>query len=62
MEGEEARRDGGDLSDNPLLAHLVFVRMEELMDNLKLLDYEKGFCKALRFKPFSRYVLLLATS
>lgn len=54
MEGEEARRDGGDLSDNPLLAHLVFVRMGELMDNLKLLDYEKGFCKALRFKPFSR--------
>lgn len=53
MEGEEARRTG-ELSDNPLLAHLVFLRMEDLMDKLKLLDYEHGFCKNLRFKPLSR--------
>ena len=53
---EEARRGGGrhDLSDNPLTAHLVVVRMESVSDNLKLLDYERGFCKALHFKPIPR--------
>ena len=54
---EEARRRGGgghDLSDNPLTAHLVVVRMESISDNLKLLDYERGFCKGLSFKPIPR--------
>ena len=53
MESEEGRR-GGELSDNPLLAHLVFVKMEDLSDRLKLLDYETRFCKQHKFKPFSR--------
>ena len=53
MESEEGRR-GGELSDNPLLAHLVFVKMEDLADRLKLLDYETRFCKQRKFKPFSR--------
>ena len=53
MDSEEARR-GGELSDNPLLAHLVFVRMEDLADRLKLLNYETRFCKQHKFKPFSR--------
>ena len=61
MEGEEGSRKVGDLSDNPLLAHLVFVKMEEIMDKLKLLDYETGFCKKLKFKPFPRQVLMLYT-
>lgn len=56
MEGEEGGRKVGDLSDNPLLTHLVIVKMEEIMDKLKLLDYETGFCKKLKFKPFPRYV------
>lgn len=42
------------LSDNPLLAQLVFVKMEEAMDKLKLLDYEAEFCAALKFRPFPR--------
>ena len=53
MESEEGRR-GGELSDNALLAHLVFVKMEDLADRLKLLDYETRFCKQHKFKPFSR--------
>ncbi len=57
MEGEEGSRKAGDLSDNPLLAHLVIIKMEEIMDKLKLLDYEAGFCKKLKFKPFPRQVL-----
>ena len=54
MEGEEGNRKALDLSDNPLLSHLVIVKMEEIMDKLKLLDYETGFCKKLKFKPFPR--------
>ena len=62
MEGEEGSRKTGDLSDNPLLAHLIIVKMEEIMDKLKLLDYETGFCKKLKFKPFPRQVSMLYTS
>ncbi len=47
-----------DMSDNPLLFQLVFVKMEDVMDKLKLLDYESKFCKKLKFKPFSRYAKL----
>jgi len=53
MDGEEGRR-GSELSESPLLAHLVFVKMEDLADRLKLLKYETGFCKKHKFRPFSR--------
>ena len=56
MEGDEGGRKVGDLSDNPLLAQLVIVKMEEIMDKLKLLNYETGFCKKIKFKPFPRQV------
>ena len=52
MEEEEVRRD---LAESPLLAHLVVLKMEEVMDKLKLLDYEKLFCKSLKFRPLPRY-------
>ncbi len=55
MEGEEdTRRGGGEPSDSPLLAYLVFTKMEEVADKLKLLNYELEFCKRLRLKPFSK--------
>ena len=55
MEEEEARRD---LAESPLLAHLVVLKMEDVMDKLKLLDYEKLFCKALKFRPLPRYYII----
>lgn len=55
MEGEEGSRRPGDLVENPLLAQLVMVKMEDIMDKLKLLQYESAFCKKLKFKLFSRY-------
>ena len=59
MDDEDVRRGaGGDLSDNPLLAQLVVVKMEDLQDNLKLLNYEVGFCKKLKLKPFPRSAIL----
>lgn len=57
MEGEESVSGGrrtGDLSENPLLTQLIFIKMEDTMDKLKLLQYENEFCKKLKFKPFSR--------
>lgn len=57
MEGEEGGRRPGDLAENPLLAQLVLVKMEDIMDKLKLLQYEFGFCKKLKFKTFSRYIM-----
>lgn len=53
-EGGEGRERALDISDNPLLFQLVFVKMEDIMDRLKLLDYETDFCKKYRFKPLSR--------
>lgn len=54
MDSEGAQK-GGELSSNPLLAQLVVVRMEETMDKLRVLDYEKRFCKKLKIKPLPRY-------
>lgn len=50
----EDKRGGGEGADNPLLAQLVVVRMEDIMDKLKLLEYERNFCKKLRIKPLPR--------
>ncbi|CAI8051186.1 Intraflagellar transport protein 57 homolog, partial [Geodia barretti] len=59
---DEEGEEGHDLSDNPLTAHLVVVRMENISDNLKLLDYERGFCKGLNFKPIPRHYFAVATN
>ena len=50
-EDDNARTES---SSNPQLAHLVFMKMEDLMDGLKLLNYETKFCKQFKFKPFPR--------
>lgn len=48
-EGGGGAEDGG-----PGLLHQPFVLMEELLQKLKLLEYESGFCKQFNFKSFSR--------
>ena len=53
-EGGGGSRKTGDLSDNPLLAQLVFVKMEDIMDKLKLLDYETEFCRTMKIKPLPK--------
>lgn len=52
--GAGSRRSTTISVENPLLAHLVFVKMEDIMDKLKLLDYENEFCKKFKIKPFSK--------
>ena len=51
MEDEDPRNE---LSDSPLLAQLLVLKMDDIMDKLKLLNYEKKFCKTLKFKPFPK--------
>lgn len=41
-------------TDDPLLSHLVLIKMEDVMDKLKLLDYEKEFCRKLKLRPIPR--------
>jgi len=53
--GEERRRgDEVDESGGPGAAYMQYVIMEGIIEKLKLLDYEKLFCRELGFKPFSR--------
>lgn len=50
-EGEEGSAEEG----GPGLLFQPYVIMEDVLDILKLLDYEAEFCKKYSFKPFSRF-------
>lgn len=47
-EGLGAVGGGGPVGNDPVLL------MEEILDMLKLLDYENKFCKTKGFKPLSK--------
>ena len=49
--------DGG-----PGLVYMPFVVMEDLLDKLKLLNYEEEFVKDLRMRPLSRHYFVLQTN
>ncbi len=52
---EDGRRGGDDASEKgPGHSYMHFVLMEELLDKLKLLNYEQEYLKELGFKPLSR--------
>jgi len=44
----------GEASGGAATMYQPFLIMEELLDKLKLLHYDDGFCRQLGFKPFSR--------
>ena len=46
--------DGGEAGSGAGTMYQPFLIMEELLDKLKLLHYDDGFCRQLGFKPFSR--------
>lgn len=55
MEGE-ARRGADAAVDNASLGYMLTVGvMEEVLEKLKLLDYETDFCKQMGFRPLSRF-------
>lgn len=53
-EDEAEELDGG-----PGLAYMPFVVMDDLLDKLKLLGYDKDFLLELKMKPLSRYINIL---
>lgn len=53
---------GGEMSSHPLLAQLVVIQMEETMDKLRILDYEKRFCAKIKIKPLPRHYFALPTN
>ncbi|XP_052806204.1 intraflagellar transport protein 57 homolog [Mya arenaria] len=55
--GEESVEDGG-----PGLVYMPFVVNEELLDKLRLLNYETEFIKPLNMKNFSRHYFAIATN
>ena len=57
---DEARRGGAEAGaeQGPGQVYMHFVVMEDMMDKLKLMDYEEGFLKGLGFKPLSRYCIV----
>ncbi|KAK2170119.1 hypothetical protein LSH36_4g09041 [Paralvinella palmiformis] len=63
MSTEDKRRgEDDDESGGPGGAYQTFLIMEELLDKLKLLNYETTFCRQLGFKPFSRHYFALPTN
>lgn len=55
---EDKRRGGGDEGEDggPGLLYMPFVIMEELLDKLRLLDYDKDFARKMNLKPINRLV------
>merc|ERR1712018_992779 len=49
--------DGG-----PGLAYMPFVVMEDLLDKLKLLNYEEEFVQELKMRPLNRHYFVLQTN
>ncbi|XP_037086351.1 intraflagellar transport protein 57 homolog [Pollicipes pollicipes] len=45
----------GDVDGGPGLHYMAYVVMDDLADKLKLLDYERDFCKPLKMKPLNRH-------
>lgn len=54
MADERRRGEDGSADGGPGGVYQVFVKMEDLLDKLKLLSYEESFCKQLGYRPISR--------
>ncbi|XP_019625993.1 PREDICTED: intraflagellar transport protein 57 homolog isoform X2 [Branchiostoma belcheri] len=60
---EEGRRGADEGAEKgPGQAYQVFVVMEDLVDKLKLLQYEDGFIKGWGFKPLPRHYFAIPTN
>jgi len=59
-----ASATSGSASDSggPGLVYMPFVVMEDLLDKLKLLNYEEEFVKELRMRPLNRHYFVLQTN
>ena len=63
MSDDERHEDGASgEAGGPGMLYQPFVIMEELLDKLKLLHYEDGYCRQLGMKPFSRFMFTIKFS
>lgn len=51
--------DTEELDGGPGLAYMPFVVMDDLLDKLKLLGYDKDFLIELKMKPLNRCVVVV---
>ncbi|XP_021344325.1 intraflagellar transport protein 57 homolog [Mizuhopecten yessoensis] len=59
----EDKRRGEEVEDGgPGLVYMPFVVMEEFLDKLRLLNYEKEFSRVLNMKPISRHYFAIPTN
>nr|XP_027217532.1 intraflagellar transport protein 57 homolog [Penaeus vannamei] len=54
--------EGEELDGGPGLAYMPFVVMDDLLDKLKLLNYDKEFLQEHRMKPVNRHYFAIATN
>ena len=59
---EETPEDSGPPDGGPGLVYMPFVVMEDLLDKLKLLNYEEEFVKDLRMRPLNRHYFVIQTN
>lgn len=52
----------GEVDGGPGLAYMPFVVMEDLLDKLKLLNYEEEFVKDLKMRPLTRHYFVIQTN
>lgn len=45
-----------DVEDSPSASYVSNVRMEDLLEKLKLLNYDTDFVQELKMKPLNRYI------
>ncbi|XP_076304136.1 intraflagellar transport 57 [Tachypleus tridentatus] len=60
--GEERRREEVLEDGGPGQAFMSFVVMDDLLDKLKLLNYDKEFTQEIRLKPLNRHYFALQTN
>lgn len=60
---EDKKRGGDDVEDGgPGLVYMPFVIMEELLDKLRLLDYDREFSRKMNLKPINRHYFAIQTN
>ncbi|XP_006813858.1 intraflagellar transport protein 57 homolog [Saccoglossus kowalevskii] len=61
-EQQQRRPTEGSAEGGPGMAYMPFVVMEDLLDKLKLLNYEEEFLRGVGFKPLSRHYFAIQTN
>ncbi|CAL4060380.1 unnamed protein product, partial [Meganyctiphanes norvegica] len=63
MSARRGGEDGDEEADGgPGLAYMPFVVMDDLLDKLKLLNYDKEFLQEQRMKPINRHYFAMQTN